>query len=492
VFPTPPERAELNSDFFQYNMAFRELTGGGSQAEAYASQALPSRSLYSFMEDTMLGSHGGALAAKQELAAALGIDAVALAPSQSAEGDAYRALGWQQVLGSSDASSGTAQAFVNPAPTGIAAEWPSGRAVLVIGASQSSASDVYNAVFKMAVGGVLPSASAWLVRGRSPFIDDYAPAELRNYSMVVLLGYRYHDRSTAWSAIDQYVSGGGAAYVETGWQYVDPDWDGSGGTPAALPISQLSWGPLDRSGLVSVDGIAAAGWGDMTYGDGGWGASSAGASGVSSSAVGVVRVGSRVVAAGWTRGRGRLFWSGMNLAAHAVGKGSGAEIQFLADRFAWALGLGSASQAATDPVAAGQARLTPLWPSDQQAVLSLQPASGPTWVLFRESDFPEWSASVIDASGRRESVAIVPAEMDYMLVRLDRVSAGSRLEFDYSPSIWAWASWAVSAGLALMLVLWCVRPGLFVAAKAALRRRSELVVNRGRGALAKRLGSEDE
>jgi hypothetical protein len=113
-------------------------------------------------------------------------------------------------------------------------------------------------------------------------------------------------------------------------------------------------------------------------------------------------------------------------------------------------------------------------------------------VLFRESDFPEWSASVIDASGRRESVAIVPAEMDYMLVRLDRVSAGSRLEFDYSPSIWAWASWAVSAGLALMLVLWCVRPGLFVAAKAALRRRSELVVNRGRGALAKRLGSEDE
>jgi hypothetical protein len=347
-------------------------------------------------------------------------------------------------------------------------------------------------VFKMAVGGVLPSASAWLVRGPSPFIDDYAPAELRNYSMVVLLGYRYHDRSTAWSAIDQYVSGGGAAYIETGWQYVDPDWDGSGGTPAALPISQLSWGPLDRNGLVSVDGIAASGWGDMTYGDGGWGASSAGASGVSSSAVGVVRVGSRVVAAGWTRGRGRLFWSGMNLAAHAVAKGSGAELQFLADRFAWALGLGSASQAATDPVAAGQARLNPLWPSDERAVLSLQPASGPTWVLFRESDFPEWSASVIDASGRRQPVAIVPAEMDYMLVRLDHVGAGSRLEFDYSPSIWAWASWAVSAGLALMLVLWCVRPGLFVAAKAALRRRSEIVVNRGRGALAKRLGSEDE
>jgi hypothetical protein len=491
VFPTAPERAELNSDFFQYNMAFRELTGGGSQAEAYASQALPSRSLYSFMEDTMLGSHGGALAAKRELAAALGIDAVALAPSQAAEGDAYRALGWQQVLGSSDLSSGAAQAFVNPAPTGIAAEWPAGRAVLVIGASQSSASDVYNAVFKMAVGGVLPSASAWLVRGRSPFIDDYAHAELRNYSMVVLLGFRYHDRSAAWSAIDQYVSGGGAAYVETGWQYVNPDWDGSGGTPAAFPVSQLSWGSLDRNGVVSVDGIGATGWGDMTYGDGAWGASSAAASGVSSSAVGVVRVGSRVVAAGWTRGRGRLFWSGMNLAAHAVAKSSAAEVQFLADRFAWALGLGPASPA-TDPAASGQARLTPDWPSDERAVLSLQPASGPTWVLFRESDFPEWSATVIDASGRRQAVAIVPSEMDYMLVRLDHVGAGSTLEFDYSPSIWVWASWAVSAGVALLLALWCVRPGLFTAAESALSHRAAAVVNRGRDALVKRLGSEDE
>jgi hypothetical protein len=182
----------------------------------------------------------------------------------------------------------------------------------------------------------------------------------------------------------------------------------------------------------------------------------------------------------------------MNLAAHAVAKGSGAELQFLADRFAWALDLGSASQATTDPVAAGQARLTPLWPSDEQAVLSLQPASGPTWVLFRESDFPEWSASVIDASGRRQPVAIVPAEMDYMLVRLDRVGAGARLEFDYSPSIWAWSSWAVSAGVALMLVLWCVRPGLFVAAKAVLRRRAELALNRGRDTLVKRLGSEDD
>jgi hypothetical protein len=492
VFPTAPERAELNSDFYRYNMAFRELTAGGSQAETYASQAVPSRSLYSFMEDTMLGPGGGAVAAKRELASALGIDSVALAPSQAAAGDAYRALGWQQVLGGRGASGATYEAFVNPSPTGIAAEWPAGRAVLVIGSSQTSASDVYNAVFKIAVGGVLPSATAWLVRGRSPFIDDYAPAELRNYSMVILLGYRYHDRSTAWSAIDQYVSGGGAAYVETGWQYVNPDWDGGGGTPAVLPVSARSWGPLDRNGLVSVDGIAASGWGDMTYGDSGWGASSVGASSVQGSAVGVVRVGSRVVAAGWTRGSGRLFWSGMNLAAHAVSKGSSAELQFLADRFAWALGLAPASQATTDPFAAGQARLTPLWPSGEQAVLTLQPASGPTWVLFRESDFPEWSASVIDASGRRQSVAIVPAEMDYMLVRLDHVSAGSRLEFDYWPSIWTWSSWAVSVGVTLILLLWCVRPRLFVAAKAALRHRADIALNRGRDALVKGLGSEDD
>ncbi|MFI5287694.1 MAG: hypothetical protein ACHQ4F_15445 [Candidatus Dormibacteria bacterium] len=493
VFPTPPERAELNSDFFQYNMAFRELTGGGSQAETYASQALPSRSLYSFMEDTMLGSGSRAIAAKKELASALGIDAVALAPSQASAGDAYRAMGWEQVLGGPDTSGASAQAFVNPAPTGIASEWPGGRAVLVVGASQTSASDVYNTVFKLAVGGVLPSASAWLVRGSSPYIDDYPISELRNYSMIVLLGYRYHDRSAAWSTVDQYVTAGGAAYVETGWQYVNPDWDGGGGAaPAALPVSQLSWGPLDPSALVTVDGVPAAGWGGMTYGTGAWGASSAAVSGVRGSAVGVVRVGSRVVAAGWIRGRGRLFWSGMNLAAHAVSKGSDAELQFLADRFAWALDLNRADLASTDPATAGQGRLSPSWPNDEQAVLPLQPSTGPTWVLFRESDFPEWSASVIDASGRRQQVAIVPSEMDYMLVRLDQVTAGSRLQFDYSPSVWMWAPWLSSAGLVLMLVIWCLRPAWFAATREALTDKLGAALRRGNDILAKRIAWDEE
>jgi hypothetical protein len=492
VFTTPPERAELNSDFFEYNMAFRELTGGGSQAETYASQALPSRSLYSFMEDTMLRPSAGAPAAKQELASALGIDAVALAPSQSAVGNDYRALGWDQVLGGPGASSAS-QAFLNPAPTGIAAEWPGGRTVLVVGASQTATSDVYNTIFKMAVGGVLPSASGWLVRGGSPYIDDYPVSELRKYSMVVLLGYRYHDRSTAWSEIDQYVSGGGDAYVETGWQYVNPDWDGGGGSaPAALPVTKLSWGPLDRNGAVSVDGVVAAGWGDMTYGSGAWSASTAPASGLRGPAVGVVRVGSRVVAAGWQRGRGRLYWSGMNLAAHAVSKGSDAELRFLADRFAWALGLAPASQVTTDAAASGQQRLSPVWPTGERAVLSLQPASGPTWVLFRESDFPEWSASLIDASGRSQAVAIVPSEMDYMLVRLDQVPAGSRLQFDYSPSAWEWAPWVVSGALALMLLLWCVRPGLVVGAQSAVRSWSGAVAGWGRDFIVRRIGWDEQ
>ncbi len=493
VFPTAPERAELNSDFYQYNMAFRELTGGGSQAETYASQALPSRSLYSFMEDTMLRPGPANLAAKRELAAALGIDAVALAPSQSTVGSDYQALGWKQVLGGAGVSSDSGQAFVNPAPTGIAAEWPAGRAVLVIGASQTATSDVYNSVFKMAVGGVLPTASGWLVRGASPYIDDYPVSELREYSMVVLIGYRYHDASAAWSAIDQYVVGGGSAYVETGWQYVNPDWDGGGGAaPAALPVTHLAWGPLDRNGLVTIDGVAAAGWGDMTYGSGAWSASTTAASGLRGSAVGVVQVGSRVVAAGWQRGQGRIFWSGMNLAAHAVSKGSTAELSFLADRFAWALGLNPSNQATTDPATAGQQRLSPAWPTGERAVLSLQPAYGPTWVLFRESDFPEWSATLIDASGRSQAVAIVPSEMDYMLVRMDQVTAGSRLQFDYSPGVWELAPGALAGAVALMLVLWCVWPALFVAAESVVRARSAAAMGWGREFIAKRSEWEDQ
>ena len=201
---------------------------------------------------------------KSELANIEGIDYVVLAQKQVAKVAAdYQALGWTQVASQP-------VVYRNPQPTGLAQQWSGGNAVLVVGASQTSAADVYNSFFKEATSGILSVDNAWLVRAPSAYVDDYSDADLARYSSVVLLGYRYHDRQTAWDRLDRYVQHGGHLFVETGWQYVDPDWD-LGQAPAVLPITQLHWDRLDGHAPVVVGGQADPGWGSFDS-PGGYGA----------------------------------------------------------------------------------------------------------------------------------------------------------------------------------------------------------------------------
>jgi len=213
TFPSPPARAELNSNIGPLDMNFRGLVGGGGITHSYNDQVLPSRELSSWLEDSMLTSSGATV--KEQLAQALGIDAVVLSDAQAARAADYIAMGWTQV-------SAHPLAFVNPQPSGLAAQWPGGTGVLVVGATQDSTPELYNSVFKEATQGILPFGSEWLVRGTSPYIDDYTDQQLRQYRGIFLLGYRYHDQATAWSRLNAYVRGGGRLYVETGWQYVRP------------------------------------------------------------------------------------------------------------------------------------------------------------------------------------------------------------------------------------------------------------------------------
>jgi hypothetical protein len=283
------------------------------------------------------------------------------------------------------------------------------------------------------------------VRGPSPYIDDYSQQELDSYGAVVLLGYRYHDYNTAWHQIDQFAQAGGRVYAETGWQFVDPDWNASA-APAVLPVSNLHWAALDQSAPVSVQGAADPTWGSLSYQGSGWGASSSNA--VRPGAEALVTVGNRVVVARWKRGKGEVVWSGMNLLAHEASAGSTSEDAFVTTQFSWLL-----------PRQAPQIDITPSWQGNDEAVLPLPASTEPSLVLFKESLFPGWSAR-LETAGTSRSVSILDSEMDFMLVRLDSVPVGSRLVFTYGPTPRLEAWWALSALDLAILVLWLIRPDL--------------------------------
>jgi hypothetical protein len=451
LFSSPPQRAVLDAHVPLLLMNFRDLTGG-SQAYTYNFQLPASPELDNWMLDSMLNHSGTTV--KAELSSALGIDAVVLGSTQLSQGADYQALGWQQV-------SSSPLTFVNPSPAGLATEWPSGNAVLVVGSDQRSSSHPYNDLFERATTGMIPFTSGWLARGQSAYVDDYTAAELVRYPALVLAGYRYHDQARAWGLLDDYVRNGGSLYVETGWQYVDPDWNLGSPAPSVLPVGELRWSALDPSAPVLVAGSAASGWGSMAYGSAGagWGASSAGTSSLRAGAESLVSVGGRVVVARAKLGRGRVVWSGMNLVAHDAGAGSTTEDRFVADLFGWLLG------GPTGQVAA-QSDQALAWLDGDRAQLELAAAQGPTWVLFKESFAPGWSAELRwpsspgVAAGAR-AVPITDGELDMMLVRLDSVPPGAQLVFTYGPTASVYGAWLLSGASLLGLVVWVIRPRWF-------------------------------
>jgi hypothetical protein len=251
------------------------------------------------------------------------------------------------------------------------------------------------------------------------------------------------------------VRAGGSLYIETGWQYVDPDWDLGSPAPAVLPVGELRWGALDPAAPVVVSGSTSQSWGSMAYGSSGWGASSAAVSSIRTGAEPLVSVGGRVVVARQSLGRGRVIWSGMNLIAHASGAGSAAEDQFTTDAFAWLLHAGEQGSTQSDSMLK--------WVTDDQARVSLSPSTGPTWVLFKESFAPGWSASLEwpgspGISAGTASVHLLDGEADLILARLDSVPPGAQLVFSYGPTVGVYASWAVSALSLVIMLIWVLRP----------------------------------
>ena len=102
--------------------------------------------------------------------------------------------------------------------------------------------------------------------------------------------------------------------------------------------------------------------------------------------------------------------------------------------------------------------VVPTWLGNDEVVLPLVPSSDRSLVLFKESVFPGWSAR-LENPGGSTVVSIVSSEMDFMLVHLDSVPAGSRLVFTYTPTPRLEAWWALSTLALAGLLLWLVRPG---------------------------------
>jgi hypothetical protein len=326
-------------------------------------------------------------------------------------------------------------------------------AILVIGSEKDQS---FFMVFRNAIKGGLSFDQALLVQGKVK-IDDYSLEELNQFPAVVLYGYSYRNQAKAWNLLGDYLKGGGAVFIETGWQYVGRDWgklsdDETGflpiNLPEPLPIEKTAWGNIgfnwQKAAFTSQLGkdLNLKNFGSLDWDGGVWGMALAQKTDLRSWAEPVLSVGDQVVIARGNYGRGRIVWSGMNLFSHAYAKESREEYYLVEDIFKYLL--------KSDKGERGEVLIN--WDYPDRIELSLaQVPTAPSFLYWAGTYTPNWRAYLLK-NGRKEQLEVYRAGPGFKAVRLNGASAGDKVIFEYSLKKILVISFGISSLVFLLLI----------------------------------------
>ncbi len=292
------------------------------------------------------------------------------------------------------------------------------------------------------------------------FIDDHSLEELKKYPLVVLFGYRYHNRNKAWSMLSQYVQEGGNLFVDTGWQYWSQDWgkiDDKGQSltivlPEILPVKQTKWGEIGTywrdlkvdSALLGEE-VSNQGWADLVWEDKPWGMSLAEPQDLREFARPLATAAGKVIVAGGNYGQGKVVWSGMNLFGHTSYNESDSENDFLLAVFSWLTSLDQNQE--TD---LNFERITP----DKIVVQIDKTFAGERKVMFKEAMAPGWRA-YLNLGGKSKELPIIKVGPGWKLVLLPEEFSTGTLTFVYGRTAkdWLFISISILTGLGMVLYL---------------------------------------
>jgi hypothetical protein len=287
------------------------------------------------------------------------------------------------------------------------------------------------------------------------YIDDYSLAQLKQFPVLFLYGFQAHDPARAASLLSAYVRAGGGLIAEVAGDSQLAAQLAKDGAP--LPVT--SWtsaelsGPWDFRHTSSplTQGIDLSKFAQAVYA----GSQPYLVEAAQQLAPGVdvaLQSGPRALLVTGTAGRGRVAESGINLPYHDAVFSNVTESSLL-----------------TRMIQAVTARSWANGPTEQSgAVLAADSAQlqagSAEGVLFKETDTPDWHATV-----NGHAVATYPAGPGDMYVRLPAgAHAPAAVEFRYQLSTIEWASVALSV-LTLLLLL-----AFLCHARLPVRLRSQL------------------
>jgi hypothetical protein len=233
---------------------------------------------------------------------------------------------------------------------------------------------------------------------------------LQNFDAVLIYGYNYHDQIAAWRLLNQYVASGGGLIIDMGYS---PD-SNSTAIPSPSPVEDTRWTNFGTqwkftwTNSTVTNGIDFSSFAAPISAGAGWSVSATNNASIRTWAQPVLWDAGEPIMAVGQLGRGRVFWTGMNLFYHIATYGNSEEAKLLAQAVSWVL---ASTQTAQGAVSYTATQDNP----EQDTVVVNNEARG---VLFKEASYVDWSASLSSANGTGETLPIYPAGPDFMYVAL--------------------------------------------------------------------------
>jgi hypothetical protein len=266
---------------------------------------------------------------------------------------------------------------------------------------------LYDQLFKIANIGALSYDDAILYKG-SRYLDDYSLEDLSKFKMLYLAGYQYHNIAKAHTLLNDYVKQGGNLFIDTGWQYNNPDWNAKE-LPSVFPANRFEWKPQGSTAKMTLVDTQIIGYtppskslGTLALANQEWGVSAS--TDIRVNAKVLLQIQDAPIMTAQTNDRGRIIWSGFNIVPHIEGgrNENQGEIALLQKTFQWLLHTDDEIQYPNHQLAIK--RFNP----DKVTFTIRENIDNPTQLYWRESFHPKWHATLKN-NGRTTNIHVFPA-----------------------------------------------------------------------------------
>lgn len=304
------------------------------------------------------------------------------------------------------------------------ATWTERPSVLFIGNQDKF---LYDQFLKNASVGTLSYDDAILFNGTNQ-IDDYSLDELKKFPLIVMSGYKYRDQNSAYDLIEKYVKQGGSIFIDTGWQFNNPDWQGKK-LPPYFPTNGLEWKTLPLKSQFVLDNTKEINFQPETNQLGETGIR--GSQWASSVAQDVREDGKVIVQSNGSPvlmtksyGKGKVVWSGYNIVAYIEGNHNEnqQQIQLLKSLFTWLL-----PKKSPDTEIESKFQITRQNPD--HLTFTLQDEKNvPSILYWREAYHPKWHAYLKNPDNKKTELKVYTAGPRFMGIKLPPIKKDSEIE----------------------------------------------------------------